>query len=111
MNTDQKTQYEARARIMKAMAHPTRLFIIDELSRGERCVAELTGMVDADISTVSKHLSVLKNAGLVTDEKRGTSIYYHLRVPCVMDFMSCVEAVLEANAEDHAKIYRMCCKR
>jgi len=96
---------------MKAMAHPTRLFIIDELSRGERCVAELTGMVDADISTVSKHLSVLKQAGLVIDEKRGTSIYYHLRIPCVMDFMGCVEAVLEANAKDHVNIYRMCCKR
>ncbi len=111
MNTEHKTQYEARARIMKAMAHPTRLFIIEELSRGERCVAELTGMVDADISTVSKHLSVLKQAGLVIDEKRGTSIYYHLRIPCVMDFMGCVEAVLEANAKDHVNIYRMCCKR
>ena len=111
MNQDQKKQYEARARIMKAMAHPTRLFIIDELSRGERCVADLTGMVDADISTVSKHLSVLKQAGLVIDEKRGTSIFYHLRIPCVMDFMGCVEAVLEANAKDHANIYRMCCKR
>ena len=91
MKADQEKQLEARARIMKAMAHPTRLFIIEELSRGERCVAEITGMVDADISTVSKHLSVLKQAGLVMDEKRGTSIYYHLRVSCVMDFMCCVE--------------------
>ena len=105
-----KAQFEARARIMKAMAHPTRLFIIDELSRGEKCVAELTRMVDADISTVSKHLTVLKNAGLVTDEKRGVSIFYRLRVPCVMEFMGCVEAVLEANARDHVNIYRMCCK-
>ena len=105
-----KAQFEARARIMKAMAHPTRLFIIEELSRGERCVADITHLVDADISTVSKHLAVLRNAGLVADEKRGTSIYYQLRVPCVMEFMGCVEAVLEANAEDHARIYRMCCK-
>ncbi|RPJ48319.1 MAG: transcriptional regulator, partial [Candidatus Latescibacterota bacterium] len=53
---------EARARIIKAMAHPTRLFIVDELARGERCVCDLAEMVGADVSTVSKHLSILRNA-------------------------------------------------
>ena len=66
-----KEKFEARAKIMKAMAHPTRLFIVDELSRNERCVCDLTEMVGADTSTVSKHLSVLKNAGLVEDESEG----------------------------------------
>jgi ArsR family transcriptional regulator len=47
-----KARFEARAQIMKAMAHPTRLFILDELSRGERCVTELTDMIDADASTL-----------------------------------------------------------
>ena len=64
-----KPQHEARAKIIKALAHPSRLFIIEELSKHERCVGELTDMIGADASTVSKHLSVLKNAGLVTDEK------------------------------------------
>ena len=76
-----KPQHEARAKIIKAMAHPSRLFIIEELSKHERCVSELTEMIGADASTVSKHLSVLKNAGLVTDEKRGNSIFYSLRCP------------------------------
>ena len=71
--------YEARAKILKAMAHPSRLFIIEELAKKEKCVNELTEMIGADISTVSKHLNVLKNAGLVKDEKRGTSIYYTLK--------------------------------
>ena len=73
---DAKTQakYDARAKIVKAMAHPTRLFIVDELSRrGERCVCDLTEMIGADISTVSKHLSLLKAAGIV--EMRSEEIW------------------------------------
>ena len=75
-----KKLYEARARVIKAMAHPTRLFIVEELSRGERCVCDLTEMVGADISTVSKHLSLLKNARIVADDKRGTQVFYSLKV-------------------------------
>lgn len=98
---DAKTQarYDARARIIKALAHPTRLFVVEELAQGERCVCELQAMIGADISTVSKHLSILKNAGLVDIDKRGTQIFYRLRVPCILKFMSCVESVLEANAQ------------
>jgi len=92
-------KYKVRARIVKAMAHPTRLFIVDELSRGERCVCELRDMIGADISTVSKHLSILKNAGIVADEKRGSQVFYHLRLPCALNFFSCVESVLKATPE------------
>ena len=97
MNEKSKRQFHARARIIKALAHPTRLFVVDELSRGERCVCELTDMIGADISTVSKHLSVLKQAGIVEDEKRGVQVWYRLRVPCILNFFSCVEDVLRAN--------------
>jgi ArsR family transcriptional regulator len=86
---------EARARVMKALAHPTRLFIVDELSRGERCVCELTEAIGADVSTVSKHLSVLKRAGIVCHDKRGVQVFYRLRVPCILNFFGCVEAVIE----------------
>ena len=97
---------EARAKIIKAMAHPTRLFIVDELSRQERCVCEMTEMIGADVSTVSKHLTVLRNAGIVQDEKRGTMVFYSLRVPCVLNFFSCVESVLETNAKEQMKLVR-----
>ena len=98
MEPDVKAKYQMRARILKAMAHPTRLFLIDELARGERCVCELTAMVGADTSTVSKHLSVLREAGIVSDEKRGLMVFYSLGVPCVTSVFKCVEGVLEANA-------------
>jgi ArsR family transcriptional regulator len=93
---------EARARVMKALAHPTRLFIVDELSRGERCVCELTDGIGADVSTVSKHLSVLKGAGIVRDDKRGVRVFYRLRVPCILNFFGCVEAVLEEVGRESA---------
>jgi DNA-binding transcriptional ArsR family regulator len=85
---------ESRAKVMKALAHPSRLFIVEELSMGERCVCELTEMVGADVSTVSKHLGVLKRAGVVIDDKRGQQVFYRLRVPCILNFFGCVEAVL-----------------
>ena len=104
MDSKTKTMYEMRARIIKAMAHPTRLFMVEELSKGERCVCELTEMVGDDISTVSKHLSILKNVGIVACEKRGTQVFYSMRIPCVLNFFSCVESVLKANAQNWAGV-------
>ena len=104
MDSKTKQKYEARARVIKAMAHPSRLFIVDELSRGERCVCELRDMIGADISTVSKHLSVLKDAGILEDEKRGLQVFYRLRVPCILNFFGCVEGVLVANARRGAAV-------
>ena len=96
--------FEARSKIIKALAHPSRLFIVDELSRGRRCVNELTELVDADISTVSKHLSVLKSAGVVRDDKEGARVYYSLRVPCVLNFFKCVDSVMAENAKEQAEL-------
>ncbi len=89
--------FREQAKVMKALAHPTRMFIVDELSRGERCVCELTEMIGAEMPTVSRHLAQLKSAGLVNDEKRGSKIFYRLRVPCCLSFLKCVESVLAAD--------------
>ena len=99
---DAKTQArcDARARIFKALGHPTRMFIVEELSKSERCVCELTEGVGADTSTISKHLSVLKSAGIVQDEKRGLMVYYRLRIPCILSLFGCIETVLETNAKE-----------
>ena len=76
MNQNDIKLYEARANIVKALAHPSRLFIVDMLNNQSRTVGELTEMIGADTSTVSKHLSVLKNAGIIEDEKKGTTVFY-----------------------------------
>lgn len=104
MDMQDKRRYEAKAQIFKALGHPSRLWIAETLSEGERCVCELVEWIGADISTVSKHLSVLKQVGLVEDEKRGKQVFYRLRVPCVLDFSRCVEAVLEDRAACQAAL-------
>lgn len=105
MDPKAQAKYESRARIIKAMAHPTRLFIVDELAKsGERCVCELTEMIGADMSTVSRHLAILKGVGIVEDDKRGAQVYYRLRVQCVLNFFECVESVLKCNAKDQQRM-------
>ena len=99
---DSKTlaRYETRAQVFKALAHPSRLLMVDALAESERCVCELTALVGSDMSTVSKHLSVLKAAGVVQDERRGAQIWYRLRMKCVTRFFGCIETELQRQARE-----------
>ncbi len=106
MNRKEKLIYDARAKIFKALAHPTRLWITQKLVDSERCVCEFVDELDVDFSTISKHLSVLKQAGIVEDDKRGKQVYYRLKVPCILKFMHCVEAVIEYQAKEHNKLIK-----
>jgi ArsR family transcriptional regulator len=102
----QQERYQLRAKVMKALAHPTRLFVIDELGRGERCVCELQAEIGADMSTVSKHLALLREAGLIAMDKRGTQVYYSLRATCVPRLLDCVESVVRDNARRQLEMIR-----
>jgi len=97
MFKNNRTYYEKRSQVFKALAHPARLFMVEELASGERCVCELTAMLGLDTSTVSKHLSVLKNAGVVSDEKRGLMVFYSIKMTCVLGFFSCVQKSLDED--------------
>jgi DNA-binding transcriptional ArsR family regulator len=95
-------KHEFRSKIFKALGHPSRILLVDDLLKGERCVCELRDLVEADISTVSKHLSVLKEAGIVGCEKRGANVYYSLRMECVRGFLACVDRFNARRVEAHA---------
>ena len=84
----------ARADVFKALGHPTRLAIVDMLCAGELCVCEINEQIDADMSTVSRHLSVLRNVGILSSEKRGNQVFYRLECPCITTFYGCVESVI-----------------
>ena len=99
-----KNIYEQKARILKAMAHPSRMAMIDALAAGERCVCELREVVGSDMSTVSKHLSLMKSAGIVADRKVGLQVYYRLRVPCILKFFGCIDAVIRSNAAEQEQL-------
>ena len=91
-------RYEARARIAKALSHPTRLMFLDALRQdGELCVCELTNLAGIDQSTVSKHLAILRDAGLVGIRKKGSMSYYSLKCQCLESFFGCIETVLAEN--------------
>ena len=99
--------YEHRARIVKAMAHPSRLAMVDALADGEMCVCKLQEIVGSDMSTVSKHLAVMKAAGIVADRKEGLQVFYHLQTPCILSFLACVDGVIRSNAEAQKRIAAM----
>jgi ArsR family transcriptional regulator len=104
MDRQDKDIYSAQARIIKALAHPARLLMVNRLAKGPKCVCEIRDWVGSDMSTVSKHLSVLRNAGIVADEKRGMKVYYRLRCPCVNQFLRCAEKVMKTTADDHVRL-------
>jgi DNA-binding transcriptional ArsR family regulator len=106
MTEKEKALIEAKANILKALGHPTRLWMAEQLVDGEKCVCELAENIDADFSTISKHLTVLKQAGVVIDEKRGKQVYYRLKVPCILNFMPCIEEVIQATAQMHIALMK-----
>ncbi|MBE2213590.1 MAG: winged helix-turn-helix transcriptional regulator [Opitutaceae bacterium] len=94
-----------RAETFKALGHPARLQIVDMLVRGEHCVCDLVDEVGLGWSTVSRHLSVLKAAGVVEDEKRGLQVFYRLALPCVGTFSACLDAARRGEKVE----VRACC--
>lgn len=80
------------AQVFKALGHPARVIIVRELTTGERCVCELVEAAGLGWSTVSRHLAVLREAGIVADDKRGLQVFYRLELPCVAHFIGCLDA-------------------
>lgn len=87
------------ADLLKVLAHPSRLILIEALSAGERCVQDLTDLVGHDMSTVSKHLNLLRESGIVADDKRGKQVYYRLRIPYVLHVFYLLEAIRAADRQ------------
>ncbi len=97
MDEQQRRRYSLKADMFKALAHPMRIFMLDKLRDRHWCVCELAAEVGIDKSVASKHLSQLKAAGLIDDEKRGTLVEYRLVAPCILDMAACAEATVLEN--------------
>ena len=92
-----------RAGTLKALAHPSRLLMLEALAEGEHCVCDLRQLVGLDLSTVSKHLSLLRQAGLVTDERRGSRVYYRLCCPAASELLEALAGPLDELARRRAR--------
>jgi ArsR family transcriptional regulator len=94
-----RSSSKARAGIVKAMAHPTRLLVMEALMEGELCVNDLTKLAGCDVTTLSKHLSVMKRAGLLVCEKRGLQVFYQIACPCFAEFFRCIDLISSTRTQ------------
>ena len=99
MTTEDAVQ-QAKADILKAVAHPVRLSIVEILGKRERCACEISDAFPCDRTTVSKHLAVLKSLGVIEDRKEGLYVYYRLRMTCLLPFLACIERVVRSDARE-----------
>ena len=96
--------FEKQAEIAKAIAHPLRIAIVDFLKDGEQCVCDIAERVGSERSNVSRHLSVMVNAGILDYRKQGLKVIYALKTPCILEFFACVTGVLKQQAKDSEKL-------
>ena len=96
--------FERQAEIAKAVAHPLRVAVIDFLRDGEKCVCDIAEHIGSERSNVSRHLSVMVGAGVLTCRKEGLKVFYALRTPCIAEFLSCVTRVVKQQAKDNEKL-------
>jgi len=96
--------FERQAEIAKAVAHPLRIAALDFLKEGEKCVCEIAEHLGSERSNVSRHLSVMVGAGVLSCRKEGLKVFYKLRTPCVADFLSCVTRILKQQAQENEKL-------
>jgi len=82
-----------QAEVFKALAHPTRIFIVEQLLKREHCVNELTKMIGVEMPTISKHLSVLRNVGIITSRKENNNVFYRIKQECVKNTLSCASRI------------------
>lgn len=95
-----KELYQKKTKMIKALANPTRLLIVDLLATGEKNVSEIIELIGEEQSNVSKCLAVLKSNGIVKDRKDGMNVYYSLKICCMGEFFTCMNKMLEENSEN-----------
>ena len=99
-----KDEAKARADILKALAHPVRVIAVEALRRGDRCVCEIQPLVDVDPSTLSRHLAILKRAGIVGERREGVKVIHHLACPCILQALDCTVGVLKADVRQRRAV-------
>ncbi len=98
--------FEKQADIVKAIAHPLRIAIIDFLKDGPQCVCDIAEHINAERSNVSRHLSTLVTAGVLASQKQGLNVIYELKTPCILQFVSCITGVLKQQAKENQKLFK-----
>jgi DNA-binding transcriptional ArsR family regulator len=86
-----------KAEFFKALAHPTRIRILELLKAGEKSVSEIQAELAAEGSTASQQLAILRMKNLVDTRKAGNLIYYRLRDPQIIELLEVARQIFEAH--------------
>jgi ArsR family transcriptional regulator len=106
MNDKKQALYEKQAEIVKSVAHPLRISVINFLKDGEQCVCDIAEHIGSERSNVSRHLSVMVNAGVLGYRKEGLKVIYKLKAPCILDFFKCVTTLIKQQAKETEKLVK-----
>ena len=98
---------EQQAAIAKAIAHPVRVAAMYFLADGEQCVCDIADAVGTERTNLSKHLSVMVNAGVLKSRKDGLKVMYDIKTPCVLKFLDCIKEVLKEQAAEQQQLLEM----
>jgi ArsR family transcriptional regulator len=107
LKKERQLLFEKQADIVAAFAHPLRIAIIDFLKDGPQCVCDIAEHIGAERSNVSRHLSVMVSAGLLSHRKQGLKVIYELAMPCILDFFSCINTCLKQNLKAGGKLLKV----
>ncbi|ADU97437.1 ArsR/SmtB family transcription factor [Thermovibrio ammonificans] len=91
---------ERLAEIFKALGHPTRVKIVEYLADGEKCVKDIWQEIGVPQPTVSQHINILKNAGIISFRKDGVKTCYRVEMPVVIEILKLLEKEVGNGAGD-----------
>ena len=97
---------QLKSDLFKALGHPLRVQVLEQLAGGERSVGSLAEVLGADLSNLSQQLGVLRRAGVVATRREGNTIFYGLRDPGVAELLAISKRMLVSSLEDSHALLR-----
>ncbi len=95
-----------KAEVLKAMAQPTRLKILELLRGGERCICEIVPAINGEQSNISRHISVMQKSHLITTRKDGVKVMVKVRDPRVFEILDKVGIFLKTQMKEQSRLLR-----
>lgn len=95
---------QLRAELLKGLAQPTRLKIIELLRDGEKCVCEIFPAINEEQSNTSRHLNMMQTSGILSRRKDGLKIYYAIKHPQVLEVITLVTALIQQETEGRHRL-------
>ncbi len=95
---------ELKAEILKALAQPTRLKILELLRNGEKCICEIVPAINGEQSNISRHISLMQRSHLVTTRKDGVRLMVKVKDPEIFNILDRVSKILKNQLKEQEKL-------